>query len=311
MPEPTSEIHDMIIDREGIIWLPQHGAAIQGGTQHLFGFNTKTEKFEYSIDMDPTNYLRYPIKWMQSVAVDSQGNVIAAWFMGGALSIWHRKENKVTVHPLPQPNALIYGVNIDKDDNIIATETSGGKLSVLHAKTATENGIGAWTEYTPLRYPGQIHRSNADFQGNIVYGEWAAGKIPGAIGIINEATSEQTVFNIPEQNAQPYDVEADPDGYHIWFADSPAPDRNAMIGRLNIKDGTFTFYPKPQYDADTPKIQITRDGAVWYAPRGSVRAPGMGVLYTDKDKITGLGAYYLYGPPGYPFKVPADTAKAR
>ena len=54
-------------------------------------------------------------------------------------------------------------------------------------------------------------------------------------------------------------------------------------------------------DADSAKIQITRDGAVWYTPRGSRRNAGMGVLYPDKDNIKTLGAFYVNGPPGYPF----------
>ena len=51
-----------------------------------------------------------------------------------------------------------------------------------------------------------------------------------------------------------------------------------------------------------PWIQITREGAIWYSPRGSRDAPAIGVLYPDMDKITTLGAYYLNGPPGYLFK---------
>jgi hypothetical protein len=39
-----------------------------------------------------------------------------------------------------------------------------------------------------------------------------------------------------------------------------------MIGKFNTKDQTFTFYPKPQFSADTPKIQVTKDG-----PSGSRR----------------------------------------
>jgi streptogramin lyase len=128
--------------------------------------------------------------------------------------------------------------------------------------------------------------------------------------VIDEPTGQFTIYNIPEQNAAPYDVQPDPDGNHIWFPDSPTPDRAAEIGRLNRKDGTFTFYPKVQFDADSPKIQITRDGAVWYAPRGSDRAPGITVLFPDKNKITGLGAYYVNGPPGYPFKTPADVGQS-
>ena len=310
MPEPTAEIHDMIVSRDGIVWLPQHGGAIPFGPQRIWGFNPKTEKFDYAIDMDPENFIRMPIKWMQSLAEDSQGNIIAGWFMGGALSMWHKKENKVTVHPIPMSNSMIYGVTIDKNDNALAAEYDG-KIEVFHSKTATANGYGTWTEYTPPHYPGQIRRTNTDFQGHIIYGNWAGGsKIPGSIGVIDEQTSEFTVFNIPEQAGQPYDVQPDPDGNHIWFADSPMPDRAAQIANVNTKDGKFTFYPKPQFGADTPKIQVTRDGAVWYAPRGSANYPSVSVLYPDKDKITELGAHYVNGPPGYPFKNPADVGQS-
>ena len=50
---------------------------------------------------------------------------------------------------------------------------------------------------------------------------------------------------------------------------------------------------------------MTQDGAIWYSPRGSQDAPAFGVLYPDMDKITTLGAFYLNGPPGYPFKAGA------
>ena len=68
-----------------------------------------------------------------------------------------------------------------------------------------------------------------------------------------------------------------------------------------------------KFDADTPKIQITKDGAIWYAPRGSRNAPAISVVYPDMDKIATLGAFYVNGPPGYPFKatVFADRQPAR
>ena len=95
---------------------------------------------------------------------------------------------------------------------------------------------------------------------------------------------------------------------NIWFPDSPTADRGAMIGKFNTRDQTFTFYPKPQFSADTPKIQVTKDGAIWFAPRGSLRAPAISVLYPDMDKITNLGAFYTNGPPGYPFKPGVSNA---
>jgi streptogramin lyase len=311
MPEPTAEIHDLIVGREGVVWLPQHGGAVPYGPQRIWGFNSNTEKFQYAIDMDPDNYIRMPIKWMQSLGETSKGDIVASWFMGGALSIWHKAENKVTVHPMPMSNSMIYGTVIGKDDVAYSAEYTG-KIEAFHTWTATANGVGEWVEYTPPKYPGQIRRPNVDYQGHVIYGEWGGGPImPAVIGVLDPVTGKHTQFEIPEQVGQPYDEEPDPDGRRIWFADSPTPDRAAQIGVVDTRDGKFTFYPKPQFNADTPKIQITRDGAVWYAPRGSNEYPGMGALYPDKDKITTLGAYYLNGPPGYPFKPGAPPAASQ
>ena len=307
IPDPTAEIHDFIIGRDGIIWLPQHGGAIPYGPQHLWGFNPKTEKFEYAIDMDPDNWIRMPIKWMQSLAEDSKGDIIASWFMGGALSMYHRAENKVTVHPMPMSNSVIYGTVIGKDDTTYSAEYTG-KIEAFHTWTATANGVGEWVEYTPPRYPGQLRRPNVDYQGHVIYGEWSGGpEMPAVIGVLDTTTGKHTQYLIPEQVAQPYDQEPDPDGHRIWFADSPTPDRTAQIGMLDTASGKFTFYPKPQFNADSPKLQVTREGVVWYAPRGSQKYPGLGALYPDKDKITTLAAFYVNGPPGYPFKVPPSS----
>ena len=116
---------------------------------------------------------------------------------------------------------------------------------------------------------------------------------------LDQTTGKMTEVTIPRQNANPYDVSQDPEG-NIWSADVGG--SVAAIWKFNQKDSSFTLYPKPQATADTPKIQITREGAVWYSPRGSKDAAAFGVLYPDMDKITTLGAYYLNGTPGYPFK---------
>ena len=43
----------------------------------------------------------------------------------------------------------------------------------------------------------------------------------------------------------------------------------AALWRFDPKTQRYTLYPKPQESADTPKIQVTKDGAVRYSPRGS------------------------------------------
>jgi len=303
-PHPKSDIHEVLIEPNGMIWMPEH--AVGGVPSYLLGFNSKTEKWDHSIDVDPENLVRNPIKWMQSEAFDSKGNLYMGWIMGGAISKYDRQTQKPTVFPMPSTNSIPYGIVADKNDNLFIAMWGSGKIAKFDTHTNT------WTEFTPPTYPGQTRRPNVDYQNNIWWGVWAAGKRPGKLAKLDQTTGRITEYTVPEQNAQPYDVAPDLEG-NIWFADSPTADRGAMIGKFNPKDQTFVFYPKPQFAADTPKIQLTKDGAVWFAPRGSRDAPAISVLYPDMDKITTFGAFYVNGPPGYPFKtnVFADRQPAR
>ena len=72
-PHPKSDIHEVLIWKDGMVWLPEHA---EGGLRnYLLGFNPKTEKWDHSIDEDPTDVVRNPIKWTQSQAFDSKGNL--------------------------------------------------------------------------------------------------------------------------------------------------------------------------------------------------------------------------------------------
>ena len=188
----------------------------------------------------------------------------------------------------------------DKNDNIWIALWSGGKI----VKFDTSNN--SWTEYTTSTYPAHTRRLNVDKDNNIWWGIYSAGKRDGKLVKLDQSTGKMTEWTIPQQNAEPYDVAPDPEG-NIWAPDvgqRTDGEYGATLWRFNPRTEEFTFYPKPQRHADSPKIQVTRDGAVWYSPRGSREAPAFGVLYPDMDKIDDLGAYYEYGPPGYPFEVP-------
>jgi virginiamycin B lyase len=303
LPDPKNGIHEVLVDRDGTIWLPEHSGVQPRKAKRLLGFNPKTEQWDRQIPMDPDNVVRNPIKWLQSLTADSKGNIYVGWIMGGALSKYDRATGKVSVFRVPTPHTIVYGVIADLNDNIWHAQWSGGKIAKFDTTT------NQWTEFTPPTYPGHVRRLNVDSKNNVWMGIWAAGRRPGKLAKLDQTTGRFTEWSIPLDNSQPYDVAADAQD-NIWFADSPTPDRAAALAKFNPRDGTFTFYPKPQFAADTPKIQVTRDGAVWYSPRGSQDAPGIGVLYPDMDKITTLGAYYLNGPPGNPFRVATSTRAA-
>ncbi len=300
-PDPRNGNHEILIDPSGMIWLPEHRGRQNTAEKRLLGFNSKTEEWTQQISMDPENVVRNPTKFLQSLAMDSKGNIYVGWIMGGALSKWDRATGEVSVFRIPTPHAIPYGVVADKNDNIWIALWSGGKI----VKFDTSNN--SWTEYTTATYPAHTRRLNVDKDNNIWWGIYSAGKRDGKLVKLDQSTGKMTEWTIPQQNAEPYDVAPDPEG-NIWAPDvgqRTDGEYGATLWRFNPQTEEFTFYPKPQRHADSPKIQVTRDGAVWYSPRGSREAPAFGVLYPDMDKIDDLGAYYEYGPPGYPFEVPS------
>ena len=300
-PDPRNGNHEILIDPTGMIWLPEHRGRTGDNEKRLLGVNPKTEEFEYQIPMDPDNVVRNPTKFLQSLAMDSKGNIYVGWIMGGAISKWDRATGEVSVFRIPTPHAIPYGVVADRNDNIWIALWSGGKI----VKFDTSNN--SWTEFTAPTYPAHTRRLNVDSQNNIWWGIYSAGKRSGKLVKLDQVSGKMTEWDIPQQNAEPYDVASDPEG-GIWAADvgqRTDGEYGASLWRFDPQTERFTFYPKPQRHADSPKIQVTGEGAVWYSPRGSREAPAFGVLYPDMDKIDSLGAYYTYGPPGYPFEVPA------
>ena len=103
---------------------------------------------------------------------------------------------------------------------------------------------------------------NVDSQNNVWFGIYAAGPRPGKLVKLDQSTGRMTEHVIPQQDAAPYDVAIDA-GDNIWAADvgqGNDGDHGASIWKFDPGSETFTFYPKPQQGADSPKIQVTRQG---------------------------------------------------
>ena len=208
---------------------------------------------------------------------------------------------KISVYPIPTPGAIPYGMAIDKIDNVWSALWNGGKITKFDP---TNN---QWTEFTPPTYPANVRRGvGVDSKNNVWFGIYAAGNRPGKLAKLDQTTGRITEWTVPHRGAQPYEATADRDD-NIWFPDTSPPVNQPVIGKFDPRDQTFTFYPKPQFGADAPKLQHTADGAVWFTERTATPgATGFGVLYPEMDKITTLGGYPLNGPPGYAFKVGAS-----
>src|SRR3989441_8788094 len=165
-PHPKSDVHEVLISPDGMIWMPEHA---EGGVRsYLLGFNPKTEKWDVNADGDPTDVVRNGIKWIQSQAFDSKLNLYVGWIMGGGLSKYERETGKMTVFPMPSTNAIPYGIVADRNDNLWIADWGSGKILRFDTHTNT------WIEFTPPTYPGQTRRPNVDYQNNIWWAIWFA-----------------------------------------------------------------------------------------------------------------------------------------
>ena len=277
MPHPDGETHGLTIDKEGIVWVPERmGKRKDNDGLHLAAFDPKTEQWEL-FPIDPERKIKERLQ-SHTPVVDFQGNVWVTMIGGDRFYKWDRATRKVEMFETPSRPSAPYGIDVDSKGNIWMA-LFRGDVRVGKYDPATKK----FSEYKALTQPGRMRRASVDLDDRVWYGVYDRG----TIGYIDPKSGAATEFKLPLDVSRPYDPQADYEG-NVWFGDDG---QGGTTTRFNIKTREFSYYPTPQV-ADQPKIEITRDGAVWYCPRSGAE-PGVGVLYPDVSRITTLGAYYL------------------
>ncbi|MSO20558.1 MAG: hypothetical protein EXQ56_08865 [Acidobacteria bacterium] len=276
MPNPMAALHDLEIDKLGIIWVPEN-EGVPKTEPKLWKFDPKTEKWFESFPFDPKKVISDDtLKHPHSIAFDSKANVYVSYILGGGLSVWNRETKQMQTYMIPTPNSFPYGVVVDKNDNVWIAEFHGSKLAKFDTKTKQ------FTEYNPPTQPALIRRLTVGSDGLTI---WAGLFSAGRLEKLDQKTGKFTEYKIPHQVSQPYDFT--PQGKYLWFSDAG---QGGTLIRFDSQTEKFDYFPAPQ-TADMPKIRLTKEGAIWYSPRSSRDWPGSGVLYPDATKITTLAAF--------------------
>ena len=267
-PNPKGGLHGITVDKNGQVWFNETTG------MNLGRFDPKTAEFtRYAVDS------KKEIKEHaegHTPVVDSQQNVWFTVINGTKLGKWDRKTEKITLWDPPTPNSFPYGIVVDKNDKIWFAEFTGCK--VVKFDPATQK----FTEYTPPTKPCLIRRLGIDSKGTVWFGEFSSGKV----GKLDPATGNITEYSLPVPYGQPYDTWPDHQD-NIWIGDG------GQVGTLikfDPRTEKFTYFPSPQR-TDMPKLEITRENAIWYCPRSSDNG-AVGVLYPDVKQITTMAAYY-------------------
>jgi virginiamycin B lyase len=282
MPHPDGDLHGLTIDREGVVWIPGRiGQRKDKDGIQLIAFDPKTEKFE-QFPIDPDGKIKESLQ-SHTPVVDAQGNVWVTMIRGDRFYKWDRPTRRIEMYSTPTRPASPYGIDIDSQGNIwMALFRGDARVGKYDPKTAQ------FTEYKAPTQPGRVRRASVDLEERVWYGIHDRG----TIGYIDPKSGKISEFKPPLDLSRPYDPQGDYEG-NIWFGDNG---QGGTTIRFNPKTREWSYYPTPQV-TDQPKIEITREGAIWYCPR-SAAEPGVGVLYPDVSKMTTLGAYYIdFDPP--------------
>lgn len=272
LPDPKADPHGLITDGLGnLFWAETRGL-------HLGRLDIKSGKMtRYS--MDPHNEI--PGGQGHTPVMDSKTNIWFTVIIGNRLGVWDRKTEQIKTWDVPTYNSFPYGIVIDKNDKVWMAEFHGCKIAKFDPVTEK------FTEYpaaslTKNKTGCLIRRLGLDDNlGQVFYGVFSHG----TIGQIDMKSGETTETPVPMPFSEPYDTWADGKG-NAWVSDGG---QGGALILFNLKSRKMTYYPTAQI-TDQPKLDISRDGGVWYSPRSSTKA-AVGVLYPDVTRITALGAY--------------------
>jgi virginiamycin B lyase len=282
MPHPDGETHGLTIGRDGVVWVPERtGKRKDKDGLHLAAFDPKTEKWEL-FSIDPERKITDRLQ-AHTPVVDAQGNVWVTLIGGDRFYKWDRESRKVEMFMTTTRPSSPYGIDVDSQGNIWMALFRGAPRVGKYDPKA-----GMFTEIPVLSAAGRMRRASVDMEDRV----WFGLHDRGVLGFIDPRSSKVTEYRLPLDLSRPYDPQADYEG-NIWFGDNG---QGGTTIKFDPKTREFSYYPTPQI-ADQPKVEITRDGSIWYCPRSGAE-PGVGVLYPDVTRVKTLAAYYLdFDPP--------------
>jgi streptogramin lyase len=266
-PNPRGSPHGVVIDSEGDVWWA-------GRDVHLARLTPSTGEIREYKTNGPAMHGHTPV-------LDSKENVWFSMLAGNHIGKWDRATDKITLWESPVGRDRPYGIFVSPDDKIWYAKFHDCGVSMFDPETET------FTQYKAESAPCAVRRLGQDSKGIVWYGLFSRGILVR----LDPATGEQREIKIPTGISEPYDVWPDPFD-NVWLSDGA---QEGVLIKFDQETEEFTFYPSPQR-TDFPKVAITKEGAVWYAPRMVAMTnggpAGLGVLYPDKDKMTTFGAFY-------------------
>jgi virginiamycin B lyase len=277
MVRPTTEPHDILVDREGSVWYSDFGEMFIGK------FNPKTLKLtEYPIkkfkDNAPTGLL--------SIEFDHAGKIWFDTMYQGSLGCLDPKTGEIIYYPLaPEFNDDRVQLNFTglhhEVDGKMWTK-SVGTQDIFRVDLATSK----WerfhpTDLLPTVKNASIYEVKADSKNNL----WMAEYTHGHLGKIDAKTREVTWYVMPTRRARARRLEIDAED-RVLVAEY----RASKVALFDSKTEMFTEYTLPEYTFPY-RADFDKNGEIWASTMSTDRVVRL-------DPKTGRTVQYL---------MPSDT----
>ena len=267
IPDPIALPHGITMDHDG-----QH--MWWAGNTVLTKLDTATgEMTLHPVGVQDTAHQSHG----HTPVMDAKDNV---WFTASytdEIGQFDQHTDKLTMFKVPTAYSFPYALVMDAGGKLWMAEWSRCKAVKFDPE------LKQFTEYSPLTRPCTMRRLSVDHKGIVWY---ALGN--AKIGKLDPNTGKIIEYTLPVKFAYPYDIQPDAQD-NMWISDSG---QGGALVKFDQGTEKFTYYPSPQM-TDMPKLEITREGAIWYTTRAAdAKEQAVGVLYPDISKIKTMAAYY-------------------
>ena len=257
MPRPTTEPHDVLVDRDGAVWYSDFG-----------------ELFISKFDPKALKLTESPVKEFKpgapvgnlSLEFDRRGTLWFDTMFQGSLGTLDPRTGEIKYYPLaPEYNdnrvqLNFVGLRHDVDGKVWTK--SVGTQEVFRLDLAT----GKWERFQPLKELAggrhSIYQVISDSQNNL----WMSEFRRGHIGKIDAKTGKVTWYPLPTANGRARRMNID-DEDRILIAEY----RGNKVAIFDTKTEKFTEYPVPPHTWPY-RAAIDKNGEIWTGGMHSDRA---------------------------------------
>ena len=277
MVRPTTQPHDILVDKEGNVWYTDFGEMFIGK------FDPKTLKLtEFPIkkfkDKAPTGLL--------SIEFDHAGKIWFDTMYQGSLGCLDPKTGEITYYPLPpeynddRVQLNFTGLHYEVDGKVWTK--SVGTQDIFRLDLASKK----WerfhpTDHLPSVKNAGIYQVMADSKNNL----WMAEFTEGHLGKIDAKTTEVTWYATPTPHARARRLQID-DQDRVLLTEY----RTSKVAQFDPKTEKFTEYSLPEYTFPY-RANFDKNGELWATTMSTDRVVRL-------DPKTGQTVQYL---------MPSDT----